>query len=186
VVWAERSGSTVVRGAEARIRPPVVFDGMRAAKARGFDVAIVDTAGRLQTKINLMEELKKMRRVSSANSASRRRETLLVLDGTSGQNAISQAKLFNMATQLTGIVVTKLDSTARGVLVAIVDELEVPSSSSGWVRARTTYEPFHLRVHRRTLRRGGKPLQHRERFEQNAIPLALRDESVMIRKAPNA
>jgi fused signal recognition particle receptor len=100
---------------------------MRAAKARGFDVAIVDTAGRLQTKTNLMEELKKMRRVIERELGEPPAETLLVLDGTSGQNAISQAKLFNMATQLTGIVVTKLDSTAKGgVLVAIVDELEIP------------------------------------------------------------
>jgi fused signal recognition particle receptor len=127
VVWAERSGSTVVRGAEGADPASVVFDGMRAAKARGFDVAIVDTAGRLQTKSNLMEELKKMRRVIERELGEPPAETLLVLDGTSGQNAISQAKLFNMATQLTGIVVTKLDSTAKGgVLVAIVDELEVP------------------------------------------------------------
>jgi fused signal recognition particle receptor len=126
-VWAERSGSTVVRGAEGADPASVVFDGMRAAKARGFDVAIVDTAGRLQTKTNLMEELKKMRRVIERELGEPPAETLLVLDGTSGQNAISQAKLFNMATQLTGIVVTKLDSTAKGgVLVAIGDELEIP------------------------------------------------------------
>ena len=100
---------------------------MSAAKARGVDVVLVDTAGRLQTKTNLMEELKKMRRVIERELGEPPAETLLVLDGTSGQNAISQAKLFNMATQLTGIVVTKLDSTAKGgVLVAIVDELEVP------------------------------------------------------------
>jgi fused signal recognition particle receptor len=127
VVWAERSGSAVIRGAEGADPASVVFDGIRAAKARGFDVAIVDTAGRLQTKTNLMEELKKMRRVIERELGEAPAETLLVLDGTNGQNAISQAKLFNMATQLTGIVVTKLDSTAKGgVLVAIVDELEVP------------------------------------------------------------
>jgi fused signal recognition particle receptor len=127
VVWAERSGSAVIRGAEGADPASVVFDGIRAAKARGFDVAIVDTAGRLQTKTNLMEELKKMRRVIERELGEAPAETLLVLDGTNGQNAISQAKLFNMATQLTGIVVTKLDSTAKGgALVAIVDELEVP------------------------------------------------------------
>jgi fused signal recognition particle receptor len=127
VVWADRSGSAVVRGAEGADPASVVFDGVRAAKARGFDVAIVDTAGRLQTKTNLMEELKKMRRVIERELDEPPAETLLVVDGTSGQNAISQARLFNMATQLTGIVVTKLDSTAKGgVLVAIVDELEIP------------------------------------------------------------
>jgi fused signal recognition particle receptor len=126
-VWAERSGSAIVRGAEGADPASVVFDGMRAARARGFDVVIVDTAGRLQTKANLMEELKKMRRVIEREMGGPPAETLLVVDGTSGQNAISQAKLFHAATQLTGIVITKLDSTAKGgVLVAIVDELEVP------------------------------------------------------------
>ncbi len=126
-IWAERSGATLVRGAEGADPASVVFDGLRAAKARNADVVIVDTAGRLQTKTNLMEELKKMRRVIERESGEPPAETLLVVDGTSGQNAISQAKLFNEATQLTGIVMTKLDSTAKGgVLVAIVDELEVP------------------------------------------------------------
>jgi len=102
----------------------VVFDGMNAAKARNVDVVLVDTAGRLQTKTNLMEELKKMRRVIEHETGAPPAETLLVVDGTTGQNALSQAKLFNEATQLTGVVVTKLDSTAKGgVLVGIVDQL---------------------------------------------------------------
>jgi fused signal recognition particle receptor len=126
-VWAERSGTAILRGAEGADPASVVFDGVRAAKARGFEVVMVDTAGRLQTKANLMEELKKMRRVIEREIGEPPAETLLVIDGTSGQNAISQAKLFNEATQLTGIVITKLDSTAKGgVLVAIVDQLEVP------------------------------------------------------------
>ena len=126
-VWAERSRASIVRGAEGADPASVVFDGLRAAKARNADIVIVDTAGRLQTKTNLMEELKKMRRVIERETGEPPAETLLVVDGTNGQNAISQAKLFNEATQLTGIVVTKLDSTAKGgVLVAIVDELEVP------------------------------------------------------------
>ncbi len=126
-VWATRSGSALVRGAEGADPASVVFDGMRAAKARNADVAIVDTAGRLQTKANLMEELKKMRRVIEREMGTAPAETLLVIDGTNGQNAISQAKLFHAATELTGVVVTKLDSTAKGgVLVAIVDELDVP------------------------------------------------------------
>ena len=126
-VWAERSRASIVRGAEGADPASIVFDGLRAAKARNADIVIVNTAGRLQTKTNLMEELKKMRRVIERETGEPPAETLLVVDGTNGQNAISQAKLFNEATQLTGIVVTKLDSTAKGgVLVAIVNELEVP------------------------------------------------------------
>ena len=126
-VWATRSGSALVRGNEGADPASVVFDGMRAAKARDADVVIVDTAGRLQTKANLMEELKKMRRVIEREMGCAPAETLLVIDGTNGQNAISQAKLFHAATELTGVVVTKLDSTAKGgVLVAVVDALEVP------------------------------------------------------------
>ena len=126
-VWAERSGSALIRGGEGADPASVVFDGVRAAKARGADVVLIDTAGRLQTKTNLMEELKKIHRVIERELGEPPAETLLVVDGTNGQNAISQAKLFNAATKLTGIVITKLDSTAKGgVLVAIVDALEVP------------------------------------------------------------
>jgi fused signal recognition particle receptor len=126
-VWAERSGSALIRGADGADPASVVFDGVRAAKARGAEVVLVDTAGRLQTKTNLMEELKKIRRVIERELGEAPAETLLVVDGTNGQNAISQAKLFHAATELTGIVITKLDSTAKGgVLVAIVDALEVP------------------------------------------------------------
>ena len=126
-VWAQRAGVEYVRGAEGSDPSSVVFDGMAAAKARGVDVVLVDTAGRLQTKTNLMEELKKMRRVIERETGAPPAETLLVVDGTTGQNALSQAKLFNEATQLTGVIVTKLDSTAKGgVLVGIVDQLGVP------------------------------------------------------------
>ncbi len=142
-VWAERSGSDVVRGAEGADPASVVFDGLRAAKARGSDVVLVDTAGRLQTKTNLMEELKKMRRVIERELGEAPAETLLVVDGTNGQNAISQATLFNAATELTGIVITKLDSTAKGgVLVAIVDALEVPIKFVGLGEAPDDLRPF--------------------------------------------
>jgi fused signal recognition particle receptor len=142
-VWAERSGSAMIRGAEGADPASVVFDGMRAAKARGADVVLVDTAGRLQTKINLMEELKKIRRVIERELGEPPAETLLVVDGTNGQNAISQAKLFNAATELTGIVITKLDSTAKGgVLVAIVDELEVPIKFVGLGEGAEDLRPF--------------------------------------------
>jgi fused signal recognition particle receptor len=126
-IWAERTGADFIRGNEGADPASVVFDGIQAGKARNADVIIVDTAGRLQTKTNLMEELKKMRRIIERELGRPPAETLLVLDGTTGQNAISQARLFNETTALTGVVVTKLDSTAKGgVLVAIVDTLEVP------------------------------------------------------------
>lgn len=126
-IWAQRSGADFVRGREGADPAAVVFDGLTAAKARGSDVVLIDTAGRLQTKTNLMEELKKMRRVIERETGRPPAETLLVVDGTTGQNAISQARLFNEATTLTGVAVTKLDSTAKGgVLVAIVDLLTVP------------------------------------------------------------
>jgi fused signal recognition particle receptor len=142
-VWATRSGSALVRGAEGADPASVVFDGMRAAKARNAGVVIVDTAGRLQTKANLMEELKKMRRVIERELGGAPAETLLVIDGTNGQNAISQAKLFQASTELTGIVVTKLDSTAKGgVLVAIVDELEVPIKLIGLGEAADDLRDF--------------------------------------------
>jgi fused signal recognition particle receptor len=142
-IWAERSGAGFVRGREGADPASVVFDGVQAGKARGSDVIIIDTAGRLQTKTNLMEELKKMRRIIEREIGRPPDETLLVLDGTTGQNAISQAKLFNEATALTGVVVTKLDSTAKGgVLVAIVDTLEVPIKFVGLGESADALRPF--------------------------------------------
>jgi fused signal recognition particle receptor len=142
-IWAERAGVEVVRGNEGADPSSVVFDGMVAAKSRGADVVLVDTAGRLQTKTNLMEELKKMRRVIERETGAPPAETLLVLDGTTGQNALSQAKLFNEATQLTGVIVTKLDSTSKGgVLVAIVDSLTVPIKYIGLGESADALQPF--------------------------------------------
>ncbi len=142
-VWAERAGVEYVRGAEGSDPSSVVYDGMSAAKARNVDVVLVDTAGRLQTKTNLMEELKKMRRIIEREMGSPPAETLLVVDGTTGQNALSQAKLFNEATQLTGVVVTKLDSTSKGgVLVGIVDQLVVPVKFIGLGESVDALQPF--------------------------------------------
>jgi fused signal recognition particle receptor len=142
-IWAQRSGAEIVRGREGADPSSVVYDGLAAAKARNADVAIVDTAGRLQTKVNLMEELKKMRRVVEREAPGQPAETLLVLDGTTGQNAVSQAKLFNEAAALTGVVVTKLDSTAKGgVIVAIVDALEVPIKFIGLGESADALRPF--------------------------------------------
>ena len=142
-VWAKRAGAEYVRGAEGSDPSSVVFDGMSAAKSRGVDVVLVDTAGRLQTKTNLMEELKKMRRIIERETGAPPAETLLVVDGTTGQNALSQAKLFNEATQLTGVVVTKLDSTSKGgVLVGIVDQLVVPVKYIGLGEGQDALAPF--------------------------------------------
>lgn len=142
-VWAERSGAEFVRGREASDPSSVVFDGLAQAKARNVDVVIIDTAGRLQTKTNLMEELKKMRRIIEREMGAPPDETLLVVDGTTGQNAISQAKLFHEATALTGVVVTKLDSTAKGgVLVAIVDTIVVPIKFIGLGEGIDALRPF--------------------------------------------
>ena len=142
-IWSERAGVDIVRGAEGSDPSSVVFDGLAAAKARGTEVVLVDTAGRLQTKTNLMEELKKMRRVIERETGALPAETLLVLDGTTGQNALSQAKLFNEATQLTGVIVTKLDSTAKGgVLVGIVDQLTVPIKYIGLGEGADALAPF--------------------------------------------
>ncbi len=142
-IWAERAGVEIVRGNEGSDPSAVVFDGLAAAKARNVDVVLVDTAGRLQTKTNLMEELKKMRRVIERETGAPPSETLLILDGTTGQNALSQAKLFNEATQLTGVIVTKLDSTAKGgVLVGIVDQLTVPIKYIGLGEGADALAPF--------------------------------------------
>lgn len=142
-IWAERSGADFVRGREGADPASVVFDGIQTGKARGADVILIDTAGRLQTKTNLMEELKKMRRIIERELGEPPAETLLVVDGTTGQNAISQARLFNEATKLTGVVVTKLDSSAKGgVLVAIVDTLEIPIKFVGLGESAEDLRPF--------------------------------------------
>ncbi len=142
-IWAQRAGAEFIRGAEGSDPSSVVFDGMTAAKTRGVDVVLVDTAGRLQTKTNLMEELKKMRRIIERETGAPPAETLLVVDGTTGQNALSQAKLFNEATLLTGVVVTKLDSTSKGgVLVGIVDQLAVPVKYIGLGESQDALAPF--------------------------------------------
>ncbi|MBV9737763.1 MAG: signal recognition particle-docking protein FtsY [Candidatus Eremiobacteraeota bacterium] len=142
-IWGERSNAEVVRGREGADPSSVVFDGIAAGKARGVDVIFIDTAGRLQTKSNLMEELRKMRRVIERETGEPPAETLLVLDGTTGQNAVSQARLFNEATALTGVVMTKLDSTAKGgVLPAVVDALEIPIKFVGLGESIEALRPF--------------------------------------------
>ena len=127
VIWGERAGADVVRHKHGADPGAVVFAAIAAAKARNADVILVDTAGRLHTKTNLMEELKKINRVIERELPGEPSEVLLVLDATTGQNALSQAKLFNQAVGVTGIVLTKLDGTAKGgIVVAIASELGIP------------------------------------------------------------
>ena len=126
-IWGERTGVDVIRHKEGADPSAVVFDSIKAAVARGADILIVDTAGRLHTKVNLMEELKKVRRIMSREIPGAPHETLLVLDAATGQNALSQAKLFKEAAQVTGIALTKLDGTAKGgIVVAICNEFRIP------------------------------------------------------------
>jgi len=123
-VWGERAGAEVIRHAEGADPGAVAFDAARAAVARGADVLLLDTAGRLHTKINLMEELKKVRRVLAREIPGAPHETWLVLDATTGQNALVQARIFREAVEATGIVLTKLDGTAKGgIVVAIAAEV---------------------------------------------------------------
>lgn len=126
-IWGNRVGVDVIRHSEGADPAAVAFDSIQAAKTRGVDVLIVDTAGRLQNKSNLMEELKKVRRVIQRELVDAPHEVLLVLDATTGQNAISQAKVFTEAVEVTGIVLTKLDGTAKGgVVIGISSELTIP------------------------------------------------------------
>ena len=126
-IWADRTGSDIVQHQPGADAASVAFDAIQAASARDIDVVIIDTAGRLHTKINLMEEVKKIRRVVAKALPGAPHETLLVLDATTGQNAVIQAKQFHSAVELTGLVLAKLDGTAKGgVVIAIADELDLP------------------------------------------------------------
>ncbi len=127
VAWGERSGVDVIRHKEGADPSAVVFDACKAAVARGSDILIVDTAGRMHTKVNLMEEMKKIRRVISREIPGAPHETLLVVDAATGQNAVSQARLFKEAAGITGIALTKLDGTAKGgIVVAVSHEFALP------------------------------------------------------------
>jgi hypothetical protein len=126
-IWAERTGSDIVKHAEGADPAAVAFDALTAAKARNIDVVLVDTAGRIQTKTNLMNELGKINKVMKKVIPDAPHQTFLVLDATTGQNAVSQAKHFKEVVDITGIVLTKLDGTAKGgVVLSIHEELKVP------------------------------------------------------------
>lgn len=125
--WANRAGVDIISGQEGGDPAAVVYDAVNAAKARKADVLICDTAGRLHNKKNLMDELGKINRIIEREYPEARRETLVVLDGTTGQNALVQAKQFNEVTDITGIVLTKLDGTAKGgIAIAIQSEMHLP------------------------------------------------------------
>ena len=126
-VWCERADVTMIRQAENSDPAAVVYDAVASAKARGIDLLIVDTAGRLHNKKNLMEELKKINRIVSTGFPHAQKEVMLVLDATTGQNALQQAKLFKQVADITGIILTKLDGTTKGgVVMSIKNELEIP------------------------------------------------------------
>lgn len=142
-VWGERVGVEVIRQSEGSDPAAVIFDGIKAAKSRNADVLICDTAGRLQNKVNLMKELEKIHRVIEREVPNAPHEVLLVLDATTGQNALSQAKVFSEATNVSGIVLTKLDGTAKGgIVIAIRNELGLPVKFIGLGEQMEDLRPF--------------------------------------------
>lgn len=142
-VWADRAGVDLIKSAEGSDPASVVYDTIQAGKARGSDVIIIDTAGRLHNKKNLMDELNKISRVIDRELPNASKEVLLVLDATTGQNAVNQAKDFKEAAGITGIVLTKLDGTARGgVVLAINNELDVPVKFIGVGEQIDDLQPF--------------------------------------------
>ena len=143
VVWGERAGVEVVRGNAGGDPAAVVFDAMERAKAENADVLLVDTAGRLQNKVNLMNELEKIKRIIQRVDPSAPHEVLLVLDATTGQNAMNQAKQFKETTDVSGLVLTKLDGTAKGgIVLAIRNELHLPVKLVGLGEGINDLEPF--------------------------------------------
>ena len=146
-IWAERAGVSIVKHAQNADPAAVVFDTISAAKARGADVVICDTAGRLHNKKNLMDELGKIRRVIDRELPDAACEVLLVLDATTGQNAVNQAKEFREAAGITGIVLTKLDGTARGgVVLTIREELKIPVKFIGVGEGIDDLQPFDAKA----------------------------------------
>ncbi len=142
-VWTQRAGVDIVKHAEGSDPGAVVYDALEAAKARECDVVVIDTAGRLHNKKNLMEELKKINRIIDTKAGDCSREVLLVLDATTGQNAVNQAKLFSETAPITGIVLTKLDGTAKGgIVISIKNELGIPVKLIGVGEKIDDLQPF--------------------------------------------
>ena len=144
VLWGERAGASVIRQKSGSDPSAVAFDAMEAALSRGVDVVLLDTAGRMHTKVNLMEELKKVQRVIKKKMDAAPHEVLLVLDATTGQNALSQARLFKSELGVTGLILTKLDGTAKGgIVVAICQELQLPLRFIGIGEGLEDLQPFN-------------------------------------------
>ena len=142
-IWANRAECEIVRSAEGADPGAVLFDSLAAAKARNVDVVLCDTAGRLHNKVNLMNELSKLRKIIDRETPDAAKETLLVLDATTGQNGLQQAKVFRETAGLTGIILTKLDGTAKGgICVAIAQELGVPVKFVGLGEGIDDLQPF--------------------------------------------
>ena len=142
-IWAQRSGASIVRQHEGADPASVVFDGIQSAKAKGSDVIIIDTAGRLHNKSNLMNELNKISRIVTRELPNAAREVLLVLDGTTGQNGLIQAKEFKEIAGVTAIAVTKLDGTAKGgIVIAVSDALKIPVKFVGVGEQAEDLMPF--------------------------------------------
>ena len=145
-IWAGRSGANIVRQHEGADPASVVFDGIQSAKAKGSDVIIIDTAGRLHNKQNLMNELNKISRIVNRELPDAAKEVLLVLDGTTGQNGLIQAKQFKEIAGVTAIAVTKLDGTAKGgIVVAVADALQIPVKFVGVGEQAEDLMPFQAR-----------------------------------------
>ena len=143
-IWANRADCEIVRSVEGADPGAVLFDSLAAAKARGVDVVLCDTAGRLHNKVNLMNELSKLRKIIDRETPDAAKETLLVLDATTGQNGLQQAKVFRETAGLTGIILTKLDGTAKGgICVAIAQELGVPVKYVGLGEGIDDLQPFN-------------------------------------------
>ena len=143
-IWANRADCEIIRSVEGADPGAVLFDSLAAAKARGVDVVLCDTAGRLHNKVNLMNELSKLRKIIDRELPDAAKETLLVLDATTGQNGLQQAKVFRETAGLTGIILTKLDGTAKGgICVAIAQELGVPVKYVGLGEGIDDLQPFN-------------------------------------------
>ena len=145
-IWAERSGSSIVRQSEGADPASVVFDGIHSAKSRGADVILIDTAGRLHNKQNLMNELNKISRIVERELPNAAKEVLLVLDGTTGQNGLMQAKQFKEIAGVTAIALTKLDGTAKGgIVIAVADSLQIPVKFVGVGEQADDLMPFEAK-----------------------------------------
>ena len=167
-VWTDRAGADIVKHAEGSDPAAVVFDAIAAAKARNCDVLICDTAGRLHNKKNLMDELAKMNRIIEREAPDSSKEVLLVLDATTGQNAVNQARLFKEVAPISGIVLTKLDGTAKGgIVISIKNELGIPVKLIGVGEKIDDLQPFNSRDFVRALFEGTSQTVQTEEENEN-------------------